>query len=195
VLQKLMDFDIENRVGAGRYERSDARTTQRNGYRERELETRLGTLELKNPEAAQRQLFPRLPGAAQDRRAGACRCHSGSLDSGRLDAQGRRSGAGDGHVRHFENSGFETLRGHRRAGELVPRPQARRRMALSLVRRHLSQGARKRPDRLGRCNNSLGGQRRRAPRRHFPCCWRPCSTDFRPAWSPLSELMSKDEVR
>ncbi|PPQ34822.1 Transposase, Mutator family [Rhodoblastus acidophilus] len=33
VLQKLMDFDVDNLIGAGRYERSDGRTTQRNGYR------------------------------------------------------------------------------------------------------------------------------------------------------------------
>ena len=58
VLQKLMEFDIENRVGAGRYERSDARTTQRNGYRERDLETRLGTLELKIPKLRKDSYFP-----------------------------------------------------------------------------------------------------------------------------------------
>ena len=58
VLQKLMDFDIENRVGAARYERSDARTTQRNGFRERELETRLGTLELKIPKLRKGSYFP-----------------------------------------------------------------------------------------------------------------------------------------
>ncbi len=58
VLQKLMEFDIENRVGAGRYERSDARTTQRNGYRERDLETRLGTLELKIPKLRKGSYFP-----------------------------------------------------------------------------------------------------------------------------------------
>jgi putative transposase len=58
VLQKLMEFDIENRVGAGRYERSDARTTQRNGFRERELETRLGTLELKIPKLRKGSYFP-----------------------------------------------------------------------------------------------------------------------------------------
>ena len=40
-----MDYDVENLVGAARYERSDARTTQRNGFRERNLETRLGTLD------------------------------------------------------------------------------------------------------------------------------------------------------
>ena len=58
VLQKLMDFDVENLVGAGRYERSDIRTTQRNGYRERDLETRLGTLELKIPKLRKGSYFP-----------------------------------------------------------------------------------------------------------------------------------------
>jgi putative transposase len=36
-------------VGAGRYERSDGPATHRNGYRECDLETRLGTVELKIP--------------------------------------------------------------------------------------------------------------------------------------------------
>ncbi len=58
VLQKLMDFDVDNLIGAGRYERSDVRTTQRNGYRPRELETRLGTLELKIPKLRKGSYFP-----------------------------------------------------------------------------------------------------------------------------------------
>ena len=58
VLQKLMDFDVDNLIGAGRYERSDGRTTQRNGYRPRDLETRLGTLELKIPKLRKGSYFP-----------------------------------------------------------------------------------------------------------------------------------------
>ena len=49
VLQRLIAYGIEGRVGAGRYERNDERTTQRNGYRERAFDTRLGTLDLKIP--------------------------------------------------------------------------------------------------------------------------------------------------
>jgi putative transposase len=45
VLQRLMELEVEGRCGATRHERSDARTNQRNGYRERALETRVGTLE------------------------------------------------------------------------------------------------------------------------------------------------------
>ena len=58
VLQKRMDYDVENLVGAARYERNEARTTQRNGFRERNLETRLGTLDLKIPKLRQGSYFP-----------------------------------------------------------------------------------------------------------------------------------------
>jgi transposase-like protein len=48
-VDRLMQLDVESLIGTGRYERSDGRTTHRNGYRERDLETPLGTLELKIP--------------------------------------------------------------------------------------------------------------------------------------------------
>ncbi len=57
------------------------RTTERNGYRERDLETRLGTLELKIPKRAKAAIHS-LTGAAQDRRARACRRHTGSVIQG-----------------------------------------------------------------------------------------------------------------
>ena len=58
VLQRLMEFEAEGLVGAGRYERTEGRTTQRNGYRERTLESRLGTLELRIPKLRQGSYFP-----------------------------------------------------------------------------------------------------------------------------------------
>jgi transposase-like protein len=48
-LNRLMDFDAENAIGAARHERSADRTTYRNGYRDRVLETRVGALDLKIP--------------------------------------------------------------------------------------------------------------------------------------------------
>ncbi|HTX50283.1 MAG TPA: IS256 family transposase [Caulobacteraceae bacterium] len=48
-LQRIMDYDVENVIGAARHERSPDRLTYRNGYRDRTLETRLGALELKVP--------------------------------------------------------------------------------------------------------------------------------------------------
>ena len=42
VLQLLMEADVDGLIGAGRYERSGERTTWRNGFRDRSLDTRLG---------------------------------------------------------------------------------------------------------------------------------------------------------
>ena len=58
VLARLMAYDVEGQIGAGRFERSEARTTQRNGYRPRAFDTRLGTLELKIPKLRKGSYFP-----------------------------------------------------------------------------------------------------------------------------------------
>ncbi len=63
VLQLLMETDVEGMIGAGRYERSGERTTWRNGYRERTLDTRLGALQLRTPKLRQ-SLPSRKRGAA-----------------------------------------------------------------------------------------------------------------------------------
>ena len=47
VVQLLMETDVEGVIGAGRHERSGERTTYRNGYRDRTLDTRLGSLQLR----------------------------------------------------------------------------------------------------------------------------------------------------
>src|SRR6202171_3194782 len=58
VLQLLMETDVEGLIGAGRYERSGERTTWRNGYRDRSLDTRLGSLQLRIPKLRQGRYFP-----------------------------------------------------------------------------------------------------------------------------------------
>ena len=58
VLQILMEADVEGVIGAARYERSGERATYRNGYRERGLDTRLGTLNLKIPKLRTGSYFP-----------------------------------------------------------------------------------------------------------------------------------------
>ena len=57
-LQRLMEFEVDSLIGAGRHERSDERTTYRNGHRDRQSETRLGTLDLKIPKLRQGTYFP-----------------------------------------------------------------------------------------------------------------------------------------
>src|SRR4051795_10859751 len=58
VLQLLMESDVEGLIGAGRYERSAERTTWRNGFRDRALDTRLGKLQLRIPKLRRGPSFP-----------------------------------------------------------------------------------------------------------------------------------------
>src|SRR5487761_1783690 len=58
VVQLLMETDVEGVIGAGRHERSGERTTYRNGYRDRTLDTRLGSLQLRIPKFRQGSYFP-----------------------------------------------------------------------------------------------------------------------------------------
>ena len=58
VLQLIMEADVDGVIGAGRHERSGDRTTWRNGYRDRSLDTRLGTLNLKIPKLRTGAYFP-----------------------------------------------------------------------------------------------------------------------------------------
>lgn len=49
-LNLVMQLEAIQQSGAEPYERNDTRTTQRNGYKERSLKTRVGDLELKKPQ-------------------------------------------------------------------------------------------------------------------------------------------------
>ena len=48
--QRLMELDVETKTGAAHGERNPDRLTQRNGYRDRSWETRVGTIELRIPD-------------------------------------------------------------------------------------------------------------------------------------------------
>jgi putative transposase len=54
----LMEAEVAQKVGAERHERSDGRTTHRNGYRPRRWDTRLGTLELQVPKVREGGYVP-----------------------------------------------------------------------------------------------------------------------------------------
>lgn len=58
VLQALIDTEATERIGAGRYERTESRTTQRNGTRDRLLSTKAGDVELKIPKLCKGSFFP-----------------------------------------------------------------------------------------------------------------------------------------
>jgi len=59
-LQELIEAEASTRVGAGRYERSDGRVTERNGHRQRVLSTKAGDLQLGIPKLRQGSFFPSL---------------------------------------------------------------------------------------------------------------------------------------
>src|SRR5713226_6422908 len=56
--QRLMELETEGLCGAGHGERSAERMNQRNGYRERDWETRAGTVELRIPKLRKGSYFP-----------------------------------------------------------------------------------------------------------------------------------------
>ncbi len=58
-VQELMEAEVSAQIGAERYERAGERTTYRNGYRAREWDTRVGTLELAVPKLRTGSYFPR----------------------------------------------------------------------------------------------------------------------------------------
>src|SRR3990172_13372960 len=58
--QALMELEVTGHVGAERHERTPARTGQRNGYREREWDTRVGTIDLQVPRVRDGSFFPTL---------------------------------------------------------------------------------------------------------------------------------------
>jgi putative transposase len=60
VLQELIELEASQAIGAGRYERTDERTTHRNGSRARVLSTKTGDIELRIPKLRSGSFFPAL---------------------------------------------------------------------------------------------------------------------------------------
>ena len=58
VANRMMEMEVESLTGAAHGERSAERTNHRNGYREREWETRAGTIPLEIPKLRKGSYFP-----------------------------------------------------------------------------------------------------------------------------------------
>ena len=60
LVEGVMDTEVSSRIGAEYGERSPERVTQRNGYRSRAWDTRVGTMELHIPKLREGSYFPSL---------------------------------------------------------------------------------------------------------------------------------------
>ena len=58
--QQLMELEVSEQLGAARYERTPERAGLRNGYRERQWDTRVGTVQLQVPRVRDGSYFPSL---------------------------------------------------------------------------------------------------------------------------------------
>ena len=56
--ERLMQLETDTLCGAASHERSAERTNQRNGYRDRDWQTRAGTVELRIPKLRRGSYFP-----------------------------------------------------------------------------------------------------------------------------------------
>ena len=60
VMQELIELEAADAIGAGRYERTENRSNERNGHRPRTLATQAGDIELKIPKLSHGSFFPSL---------------------------------------------------------------------------------------------------------------------------------------
>ena len=163
VLQLLMETDVEGLIGVARHERSPDRLNYRNGYRDRTLDTRLGTLALRVPKLRQGSYFPPFlePRKMTEKALVAViqEAWIGGVSTRRVDDLVQAMGLSG----ISKSPGLQALQGHRRARDGLSGAAFGRGVALSLARRHLPEAARGRPDRLGRRHNRGGRQHGRPP--------------------------------
>ena len=162
--ERLMELEVGAATGAGYGEKNPLRLAQRNGYRDRDWETRAGTVELRIPKLRKGSYFP---GFLEPRRM-AEKALTAVIQEAYI--QGISTRSVDDLVKAMGMSGISksqvvaAVRGDRRQGEGLPRAADRGRLALSVDRRHLPEGAPRRPHRLGRRHHRRRRQRRRPAR-------------------------------
>lgn len=56
--QRIMELEVSQKIGADKHERTSERKTHRNGYRDRDWDTRVGTIPLRIPKLREGSYFP-----------------------------------------------------------------------------------------------------------------------------------------
>src|SRR5947209_215062 len=113
--QRLMELDVESLTGARHVARDPDRINQNNGYRERNWETRAGTIELRIPKLRKGSYFPGFLEPRRMAEKALCAVIQEAYVQ-RATPLGRRSRAGHGHERDLQEPSVEALRRARRQG-------------------------------------------------------------------------------
>ena len=95
LVEGIMDAEVSSRTGAEYGERSPERVTQRNGYRSRAWDTRVGTMDLHIPKLRE-GILPEPAGATASQRASSAGCDPAGLRGRCIHKAGGRSGQGPG---------------------------------------------------------------------------------------------------
>lgn len=146
--ERIMEAEVEARTGAAKGERSPLREVHRNGYRERDWDTRAGRVALDIPKLRKGSY---LPSFLEPRRTAEKALVAfamglepwltpGGLRPRHFHPLGRQPGEGHGGRWHVEEPGQSPLRRDRRSGERVPGSAAGGKLAIPLARRDLSEG-------------------------------------------------------
>jgi transposase-like protein len=158
--QRLMELEVESLTGAPHGTRTPDRLTHRNGYRERDWETRAGTVELRIPKLRKGSYFP---GFLEPRRM-AEKALTAVIQEAYVHGISTRSV--DDLVQAMGMSGISKSQVSRlcveirRQGADLPEPAAGSRLAVCLARCHLCKGASGWPHRLGRRDHRSRRQQR-----------------------------------
>ncbi len=138
--ERLMELEVEARTGVPAGARSPERLNHRNGYRERAWDTRAGRIDLAIPKLRKGSYFP----SFLEPRRTAEKALTAVIQEAYVHGISTR--AVDDLVKAMGASGISKsqvcrlVRGDRRAGERLPLPPHRGRLAVSVDRRHLPEG-------------------------------------------------------
>jgi len=89
LVQELLEAEMDECLGAGRYERTGERVGYRSGHYSRNLVTRLGTLESRVPQDRDGRFSTQLFSALSAQRKGLGCGDGGDVRAGRFDGQGQ----------------------------------------------------------------------------------------------------------
>src|SRR6187431_1934187 len=111
--QRLMELEVAELTGAAYGEKNAERLAQRNGYRDRDWETRAGTVELRIPKLRKGSYFPGFlePRRLAEKALTAVIQEACPRD---LDPLGGRTGQGHGRLGRLQEPGEPAVRGDRR---------------------------------------------------------------------------------